>query len=291
MSDIRQMLQKTHDTFTKYFGVTPLGERLWDIRKEASELCRHTDLNQLRQESGDLLASLLQLFNETGLDPNTVLQECLTKIASRQEQYLSIGRKKRVAMLGGAFDPPHIGHLEAARIVLSECPGEFDEVWLVPCYKHMYNKQMLSFEHRVAMCELMSKADGRIRVFDYEGRNKLGGDTYTFIKMLLADKAYSETHNFSWIIGVDNANTSYQWVNWEHLERMIRFVVIPRKGYSLKTTGKWCLQSPHIYVLSDNHPPEISSTMVRQSFKTNKGEIARNLLTSEVWQYACSLYV
>lgn len=286
--NIKDMMAGTSEVFNKYFGPTPLSERLWDIRKEASELCRYGDMTQLRQESGDLLSSLLQFFNETGIDPVVAWQECLAKIHSRQAQYQAMGRKKRVALLGGAFNPPHLGHLQAAQMVLAECPGEFDEVWLVPCYNHMYGKQMVEFKHRVAMCNLMAKVDGRIKAFDYEGRlavsngNDLKGDTYYFVKKLLADKEFSETHNFSWVIGVDNANTSYQWVCWEYLERMIRFVVLPRQGHALQTTGKWCLQSPHIYILSNSYPMETSSTMVRNSTLEERKEF----LAPAVWEYA-----
>jgi len=40
---------------------------------------------------------------------------------------------------------------------------------------HLDNKKMVSPEHRIEMCKILSKNDGRIKVSDYEIKNKLSG--------------------------------------------------------------------------------------------------------------------
>ena len=53
-----------------------------------------------------------------------------------------------IALFGGSFDPPHVGHLLAAAYVLATEP--VDELWFVPVLQHPLGKPLLaSFEHRV----------------------------------------------------------------------------------------------------------------------------------------------
>src|SRR5437660_1568301 len=66
--------------------------------------------------------------------------------------------EKRVALLGGSFNPPHVGHLMAALYVRSVL-GD-DEVWLLPTFHHPFGKPTLGYEHRVAMCEAAARDVG-----------------------------------------------------------------------------------------------------------------------------------
>ena len=73
----------------------------------------------------------------------------------------------------------------------------------------------------------------------------------------------TEKYKFSMVIGLDNANTFDKWVNYEELERLMSFVVIPRKGYTRDENVDWYLKYPHIYLNNENKIIEISSTEVR----------------------------
>ena len=266
---IRALLEDINSTYLKAFGRTPLRQRLSDIQKESFELLRYTDLQSLQEETGDLLSTLLQLCKECGWAPEDLIQYNLKKIRKRQKQYRALGRKTQVAILGGAFDCITRGHIQVAKLVLDQS-STFDEVWLMPCYTHMYNKNMISPEHRLEMCRLAAEVDGRIKVFDYEIRNKLSGETYNLAKRLIEDKKYKDTHSFSFIIGLDNANTFDKWVNYEELERLVRFVVVPRTGEKMKRGVNWYLKAPHLFIEPDVPLMEVSSTMIRESFKALK---------------------
>jgi len=252
------------DTFEKNFGKTPLKERMDDILRECLELIRFTDVNNMKEEAGDLLASVLMLCNESGWDASELIKNTCAKINRRTEQYKSLGRKYKIALLGGAFDPITKGHIEVAQYVLNTS-GQFDEVWLVPAYKHMYNKPMTPYEDRYKMCEHAAQVDGRIKVFNYEKTKNLAGETYHLMKTLTNDPDY-ENYNFSFIIGLDNAITFNKWVNYEELERMARFVIVPRKGYD-PDGGSWYFNSPHLFLNGEGEKVpimEISSTHVRK---------------------------
>jgi len=269
--------KKVEEVFLECFSRTPLRQRIDDITKEAIELGRYTDFKNLREEAGDLLASVLMLCNECEWDAEELIQKTLNKIISRKHQYQTLGRKTIVAIFGGAFNPVTNGHIETAKFVLNTSKI-FDEVWIMPCYQHMYGKKLESPEVRLEMLHEAVKVDGRIKVFDYEIRNQFKGDSYNFVKRLQEDSLYKDTHNFSFIMGMDNANTFDQWVNHEELEKLIRFVIVPRKGIQSNSNINWYLQPPHIYLSADSPISEISSTDVRKAVKEKNADfLAKNI--------------
>jgi len=186
-------------------------------------------------------------------------------------------KKSNIALLGGAFNPPHIGHIQLAQFVLDN--SDCDEVWLLPTYKHFFNKDMVSSEHRLEMCKIASKSYDKIKVFDYEIRYKIEGGTYYFFDKLNNDKGF-ENYNFSMIIGLDNAKLFNKWFNYKEVQKMTRFIVVPRKGI-VEDNQNWYLEKPHIY-LNEGSIMEVSSTLIRKDI--NNPEIL-NYLNLEVYNY------
>jgi nicotinate-nucleotide adenylyltransferase len=58
----------------------------------------------------------------------------------------------RVAVYGGSFNPPHVAHQLALTYVLAT--AQVDEVWMVPTFKHPFDKALAPFSDRAKMCEL-----------------------------------------------------------------------------------------------------------------------------------------
>jgi len=275
---------EVNEAYLKAFGRTPLRQRLEDIFGEALELSRYTDIKNLREETSDLLGSLIQLVNECDWDIDQLVEDNINKIARRQNQYKTLGRKIKVAILGGAFDPITLGHIELAKFVL-DTSKTFDEIWITPCFSHMYNKKMVAPEHRVAMCKIAVRNDYRIKVFEYEIEKKFHGETYHFVKMLLSEDFAKDQYDFSMIIGLDNANTFDQWVNYHDLERMMRFVVAPRAKVVVDPNVNWYLKPPHIYLVGEKPIMESSSTSVRENIGRNDFEAASALVDLKVLDY------
>jgi nicotinate-nucleotide adenylyltransferase len=182
-----------------------------------------------------------------------------------------LGRKLRVGIYGGSFNPVTSAHVAVAKYVMDRT-GLLDEVWFMPCYNHMYDKKLEPPVHRVAMCNIAAAFDGRIKTFPYEIDNELSGATYQTLKKLLADTAYDEVE-FYWIIGIDCANDFQGWADFEHLNRMAKFIVVPRKGIKPKASSKWFFRPPHIYLDPDENgyptKTSVSSTYVRQTIESS----------------------
>lgn len=134
----------------------------------------------------------------------------------------------RIAILGGSFNPPHVAHQMICLWLLAT--ERADEVWLVPCYQHPFQKQLVPFSHRAEMCALAARSlpDGRVRVSRVE--EELGGESRTLhtIEHLIA--AHPE-HRFQLVIGADILLEKHLWYRFDEIERLAPPIVLGRAGY------------------------------------------------------------
>ena len=83
-----------------------------------------------------------------------------------------------IALFGGSFDPPHVGHLLAAAYVLATEP--VDELWFVPVSGHPLGKPLQApFEHRARLAELAIAELGLPRAWVSRVEEELGGEGRT----------------------------------------------------------------------------------------------------------------
>lgn len=281
--ELDELQKRNAELFRKMFGRTSLKERIADIQRESLEVSRFLDVNHLKDELGDLLCSVLAGISEMGAGADDLIFDTHKKIKSREKQYQSLGRKSKVAILGGAFDPITKGHIETAQLVL-DATGIFDEVWLMPCFNHLYGKDLVDAKLRLEMLELAIKVDGRLKAFDYEIRHELKGETLSCMNRLLDDPEYDNVQ-FSFIMGADNAMTTNKWVNWDELEKRIPFVVVPRTNESLKmNSDSWFLKEPHMMINADA-PIDCSSTVAKIAIKKGYEEEMKRLLNEDVMKF------
>ena len=155
-----------------------------------------------------------------------------------------------VALIGGSFNPPHIGHLMASLFARSALG--VDEVWLVPAFNHPFGKPLAAFEHRVAMCEAMSGDLGPwLKVSRAEASVGGEGRTIELIEWLLPQ--HPGVH-FRWIIGSDILADLHKWKAWDRIEALVEVTVLNRPGFpSPRAVG----------------PPmaEVSSTAIRAALE------------------------
>jgi nicotinate-nucleotide adenylyltransferase len=158
-----------------------------------------------------------------------------------------------IALLGGAFNPPHLGHLQIAQQVLDF--GDIDEVWFLPNYSQSPPKPVAAVEHRLAMTKLLNLP--RTRVSTIEIDNKLSGETVDILPYL------PHEHNFSFIIGSDQLPTFHLWNGWEKLLQAMPFLVFPRYGFPNEPLHKGMRVISHELLIGSN----ISSTKIRERVK------------------------
>ena len=171
-----------------------------------------------------------------------------------------------VALLGGSFNPPHVAHQMAALWVLST--GGADQVWLVPCYRHPFGKELVPFAHRLRMCELAVGpfATGKVAVSDVE--QHLGGESRTYYTVQHLVDQHPE-HRFSLVIGADILAEKDSWYRFDAIEELVRIDVVGRSGHP--TTGVSIVL------------PEVSSTDIRRRLR--RGEPVDHLVPAAVLAY------
>lgn len=172
-----------------------------------------------------------------------------------------------VALLGGSFNPPHVGHLMAALFVRATQP--VDEVWLMPSHRHPFGKALTSFEHRVQMCErLLEDTSDWLKVSTVEQEVPGQGRTVDTLEYLVARHPGVR---FTLIIGSDILKDLPRWKDFPRIEALARVLVLYRAGHP----------APEAY-----GPPlaEVSSTEIRN--RLEKGEVPEDLVPRRVLDYA-----
>lgn len=131
-----------------------------------------------------------------------------------------------VALFGGSFDPPHVGHQMACLYVLETEP--VDEVWMMPVFRHAFDKRSAPYPHRLALCERAAAALGpRVRVSAVE--SELEAPNYTLLTVKALQARHPE-HRFSMVIGADLLKERERWYGWPELEQLLPFIVLGRSG-------------------------------------------------------------
>lgn len=164
---------------------------------------------------------------------------------------------KYVGILGGTFDPPHLGHLliaEEVRMAL-----KLDEVWFIPSQEPPHKQKALtSASHRVGMVERAIDTNPDFKVNTIEV-NRLG-KSFTFDTMKLLKKD-NPNAMFYFIIGADMVEYLPKWNNIDELISMVTFAGVKREGYQL--------YSEYPIIKVDIPLIEISSTNIRERLTNN----------------------
>ncbi len=158
-----------------------------------------------------------------------------------------------IALLGGAFNPPHIGHSMIAQQVLDFT--NTDEVWFLPSFGQIPPKPVAEVRHRLAMTNLLSLPKTQVSTLEID--HGLDGDTVHLLAHL------PKNHTFSFIIGSDQLPTFHLWGQWETLLESMQFWVFPRYGYPNEPMYKNMKMVSHPALVGSN----ISSTKIRERIR------------------------
>lgn len=171
-----------------------------------------------------------------------------------------------VAIYGGSFDPPHIGHVMVVSHLLLNDPG-VDSVLVIPCFEHK-DKVLTPFEHRLAMCEHAFGWLPRVLVSTVE--RDLGGVSLT-VRTLKHLKLTQPEWDLRFIMGSDLKDQAPTWEGWTDIERLAPPLYIGRAGIAPTQVG-------------DPTPisPVVSSTIVRDALRQRRYSDAERYLPREV---------
>lgn len=166
---------------------------------------------------------------------------------------------KKIGIMGGTFNPPHIGHLIMANEVLNVLA--LDEIRFMPnaIPPHKHKSDDATAQQRYAMTELAIATNKRFKMEPYEIEQ--GGISYSFdtLKALTTQEPDSD---FYFIIGGDMIDTLHTWHRIDELLELVHFVGVFRPGSNGQTTlAIELVPAPVI---------DLSSTDLRQRFAENR---------------------
>ena len=135
--------------------------------------------------------------------------------------------KPIVAIFGGSFDPPHIGHQHIVESAIKNL--EIDHLLVVPAYLNPFKSfSLASASQRLAWCHTLFDDFEKVIVSDYEINEGKSTTTEQTVKHfnIVYDVKYL-------MIGSDNLSTLTKWHHFSWLNETITWVIITREGYPL----------------------------------------------------------
>ena len=138
--------------------------------------------------------------------------------------------KKKLGILGGSFDPPHVGHLK----ISIEAKKRFKlntVIWAITNKNPFKNKCENSLKERIFLSKKLALKNKFIKIEYYEKKLR-SNRTINLIRFI--EKKYHNTQLF-FIIGADNLINFHKWHKWRDICDKCKILVFDRGGYKLKS--------------------------------------------------------
>lgn len=138
--------------------------------------------------------------------------------------------KRRVGIFGGTFNPPHIGHVSAAKAFLEQ--AELDDLIIMPAFipPHKELDSLVSCEQRLEMCKIAFSEISGATVSDLEIARK--GKSYTYLTL---EELTSPDAELYFLCGTDMILTMDNWKNPEIIFSLANICYIRRETDAEKT--------------------------------------------------------
>lgn len=181
---------------------------------------------------------------------------------------------ERIGILGGSFNPVHIGHIMIASYLTQW--KIVDKVWLSLSPRNPLKSPdgFVADLKRLDMLKIACKTTPSIEICDIE--LTMPRPSYTINTLRLLAERYPDK-SFKLIIGSDNWNTFDKWRDYEEILEEFGVIVYPRPGKPVLNTmvdGMDLVHSPAI---------DLSSTFIRTAIA--KGRNVSTFLPAGVYDY------
>ena len=191
----------------------------------------------------------------------------------------------KIAVYGGSFNPPHLGHVEAAKTVAEALqPDKFliipDNL---PPHKEMHEDSPLP-EQRLALCRLAFSSVPGAEVSDMEIRRE--GKSYTADTVDRLRALYPEDELFL-VMGTDMLLSFEEWYRFRYLLASCTLAVLARADEdcdTIRAHAEYMEREYEARVLILPHEPlEMSSSVIRERLKLRLGsELLDDSVYSEI---------
>ncbi len=139
----------------------------------------------------------------------------------------SYSRKRKIGILGGSFNPAHVGHIHISNTALINLG--LDEIWwlVAPQNRLKSSLDMENFDKRLSYARLLTKNISFIKVLDLEQKNQL----YASYKTVNFLNQRTRKVKFVWLMGSDILDNFNKWLYPNVIAQHFHIAVISRPGY------------------------------------------------------------
>lgn len=195
--------------------------------------------------------------------------------------------RKRIGILGGTFNPIHLGHLILAEEVCKN--HHLSKLLFMPAYipPHKYVNDLADPHHRFQMIKAAISGISKFEVSDLEIIRK--GKSYTIDTIQEILSHYGEDDKIFLIMGADSLNELELWKNIKRLSQLCHFVIVNRPGFKTEASTRLVeiIGSDNILDIErlrvEISPVDISSTNIRD--RVNDGIQIKGLVPECVEAY------
>ncbi len=169
--------------------------------------------------------------------------------------------QRRVCLLGGTFDPVHLGHLALATQARDLAGAT--ETWLVPARVPALRAEPIApAQLRLAMLEAAVRTTPGVKVSDIELRRR--GHSYTIDTLEGLRGTHAEVEPW-WILGADAARHLPEWHRAADLLAILNLLVVQRAGVARfdDDEARSLGLAPERTIVLDLTPPAVSASDVR----------------------------
>lgn len=190
-------------------------------------------------------------------------------------------KKLRIGILGGSFNPVHLGHLHIAHELKRCC--KLDEVWFIPAYQNPHKQDHTNAPvlHRLEMLRLAIESEPEFKVIDIECSKKILSYTVDTLKELKARHPYAD---FFLLLGSDAIRRFHEWKTPYEILDLCTLVVASRDEVSVPLNyGDSKLEEAVKQAIITTPLLNVSSTEIRKLI--SEGKEYRHLLPGSVADY------
>ena len=167
----------------------------------------------------------------------------------------------KIGILGGTFDPPHLGHLHISKIALKKLKLD-SLVWIIAKQNPLKHKPYFSTRISIRLSRNIIKGHKKIFV-KYLGNKVKSNNTFDLLNYL---KKKNNKINLFFLIGADNLIKFHKWNRWKKIPELAKVVVFARSDYSIKAlnsiASKKLNKKDWMYINSKKM--NISSSLIRK---------------------------
>lgn len=162
---------------------------------------------------------------------------------------------QKVGLLGGSFDPPHLGHRHISQIAKKRF-GLDQVVWLVSPGNPMKRNSPAMLSARMSACDDILRNTHDLSASDIEYHL---GTRYTSQTVSGLCKANPHV-SFVWLMGADNLVQFHRWENWKGIATTLPIGIIARPDQ--RTPARHSIAAR---ILRNHRIPEYASQSLTQS--------------------------